>query len=224
MCGRYTLTGDVDSYADYFGVGEVHTEALEPNYNVAPTDSVYAVATHNEVRQLGTFRWGLLPFWARDRRSMHINARVETVATKEAFRESFQRRRCLIPADGFYEWERLDNAKLPHYIFLKSRHPMGFAGIWSRWRDPSGGDRLTTCAILTREPDETVGRLHDRMPVILDSDRWSEWLDPDTRDTDALLDLVTAPSEHVLDEYAVSTLVNSVDNNLPELIEPLGRT
>lgn len=223
MCGRYTLTQDVDRYAEYFGVEEVRTESLAPSYNVAPTDEVYAVAEHEGQRQLGTFRWGLLPFWARDRRSININARVETITEKSVFKESFTRRRCLIPADGFYEWERLDQGKLPHYIWLESGEPMGLAGIWSTWRDHETGERLRTSAIITIEPNDLVGALHDRMPALISPDDWGQWLDPANEDLDGLLRLVNSPPSQAMTEHAVSSLVNSVKNNVPELIDPLVR-
>ena len=221
MCGRYTITGDAARYGDYFGVDEIRAAPLPPSFNVAPTDSVYVVAQPQDSRQLGSARWGLLPFWARDRGSGQINARAETVASKPAFRESFRARRCIIPADGFYEWEQVPEGKLPHYITLRAGRPMGFAGIWSRWSDPLGPDRITTCAIITAGANSIVAPFHDRMPVILPPERWSSWLDSSLNDEEALASmLVTPPTEH-LKEHPVSTLVNSVANNVPELIRPL---
>ncbi len=226
MCGRFVITEPPDVYAAWFSVDAVHTEALAPNYNVAPTDPVYAVASHDGQRQLGNFRWGLLPFWAKDRRiaARHINARVETLATKPAFKDSFAARRCLIPADGFFEWEPIpDKGKLPHYIYATDRHPLAFAGLWSSWRDPETEERVRTCTIITGDPDDVVKPLHGRMPVMLGRDSWDDWLDPDNRDVAALGEVLRGPPAERLVEHAVSTLVNDVRNNLPETIVPLRR-
>ncbi len=224
MCGRFVITEPPDVYADWFGADAVHTEALAPNYNVAPTDPVYAVAEHEGERLLGTFRWGLLPFWAKDRRmaARHINARAETLADKPAFKDSFASRRCLIPADGFFEWEPIpDKGKLPHYIYSAERRPLAFAGLWASWRDPETEERVRTCTIVTGAPDAVVEPLHNRMPVMLARESWATWLDPANQDPAALVELLRAqPGEH-LAEHAVSTLVNDVRNNLPETIVPL---
>ncbi|NIS35595.1 MAG: SOS response-associated peptidase, partial [Actinobacteria bacterium] len=158
-----------------FGAEPVVAEALKPSYNVAPTDEVYAVAEHEGTRQLGTFRWGLIPFWAKDRKiaARHINARAETVATKPAFRDSFASRRCIVPADGFYEWEKRDDgSKLPHFLFPSDREVFAFAGLWASWRDPETEARVVTCTILTTDPNEVAGRIHDRMPVVLPPEAW----------------------------------------------------
>jgi putative SOS response-associated peptidase YedK len=223
MCGRYTITGPLERYIEHFGVEEVRTDSLEPSYNVAPTESVYGLAEHDRRRQIGRFRWGLLPFWARDPRSIQINARAETITEKAVFRKSFTQRRCIIPADGFYEWERTAQGKLPHYIHLVDGRPMGFAGIWSRWRDPETGESVTTCAIVTTEPNELVGRLHDRMPAVLRPEHWSAWLDRSNRDPEGLLELLAPCPAKMMTAYPVASLVNKVQNNVPELIAPLPR-
>ncbi|MDH3426678.1 MAG: SOS response-associated peptidase [Acidimicrobiia bacterium] len=225
MCGRYALTQSPSAYADWFGVDAIKTEALEPNYNVAPTDPVYAVAEYDDERQLGVFRWGLLPWFSKDRRqaARHINARIETVAQKASFKDSFATKRCLIPADGFYEWERLgeDKGKLPHFIHADDDGPIAFAGLWATWKDPETEEKVRTCTILTGPPDATVKPLHDRMPVILEPALWDGWLDLDLQDPDQVHKLLAGRKAVPLAEHAVSTLVNSVKNNLPELIEPL---
>jgi putative SOS response-associated peptidase YedK len=222
MCGRFVQAADPSVYATFFGVAEVVTEALQPSYNVAPTDAVYAVAEHDGVRQLGSFRWGLLPFWAKDRKmaARNINARSETVATKASFRESFARRRCLVPADGFYEWQQLERGKLPHYITSQDGHPLALAGLWSSWRDPESDERVATCTILTGAPTEFMRPIHDRMPVILPAPTWDRWLDPTLHETDELHRVLAAADPH-LRAHPVSTLVNKVSNNVPELIHPL---
>jgi putative SOS response-associated peptidase YedK len=220
MCGRFVQASDPSVYASFFGASEIATETLAPSYNVAPTDPVYAIAEHDGVRRLGSFRWGLLPFWAKDRKmaARNINARSETVASKPAFRESFAKRRCLIPADGFYEWQVLEKGKLPH--FIHGEDPLALAGLWASWRDPETQERVTTCTIITGEPTDFVRPIHDRMPVILPADTWDTWLDP-TIDSADDLQAVLAAAAPVLTAHPVSTLVNKVANNLPELIEPL---
>jgi putative SOS response-associated peptidase YedK len=224
MCGRFVQSQPPDWYARFYAVDTILTEALAPSYNVAPTDPVYAVAEHDGERSLGTFRWGLLPFWAKDRSmaARNINARAETVATKAAFRESFAARRCIIPADGFYEWQVVPKGKLPHYIYSGAGEPLALAGLWSSWRDPESRERVRTCTIVTGEPNELVAGLHDRMPIVLPRAAWDAWLDPSNADSDALRGLLVPIGSEMMAEHPVSTLVNKVANNVPELVEPLG--
>lgn len=221
MCGRYVLSQSLDDYAAAFGVARVHTEGLDPSYNVAPTDQVYAVVHHEGSRLLGTMRWGFLPHWAEQRNSIHINARAETIADKQVFREAFLNRRCLLPADGFYEWEQLSRGKLPHYIYARDAAPLALAGIWSRWRDPTTGERLTTCAIVTTAASPAIARIHARMPVAVPPEMWDRWLDREVRHPTFLSGLLASVTPRVLAWHPVSTLVNSVENNLPECIVPL---
>jgi putative SOS response-associated peptidase YedK len=223
MCGRFVQVEKPEFYAEHFGAEFVRTETLVTNFNVAPTQQVYAVAEHEGDRVLTSFRWGLVPFWAKDIKigSKAINARVETAATKPMFRDSFERRRCLIPIDGFYEWERKAKGKLPHYITLTDGAPMPVAGLWSSWRDPDTNERVLTCTVLTGKPNELLEPIHDRMPVILPQDQWSAWLDPENRDVASLMPSLGPYSAELMDEYPVSTLVNSVANNSRDLIEPL---
>jgi putative SOS response-associated peptidase YedK len=223
MCGRFVQTESARHYADYFEVDVVKVEDLAPAYNVAPTDTVYAVAKHDDQRQLGAFRWGLIPWWAKDRKiaARNINARIETVATKPTFRDAFERKRCLIPADGFYEWQRRPDGKLPHFIYSADRRPLAFAGLWASWKDPETQERVQTCTILTGEPNELVEPIHNRMPVALTQNVWDRWLDPANRDADELFGILNAAARPRLAEHPVSTLVNKVANNIPELIVPL---
>lgn len=223
MCGRFVQAHDASFYADAFGVETIRTELLPVSYNVAPTDTVYAVAEHDGARVLGSFRWGLIPFWAKDRKigSRNINARAETVAEKPAFRDSFANRRCLIPADGFYEWQRLPKGKLPHYIYRADKRPLALAGIWSSWKEPESGERVLTCSIVTGRPNDLVGDIHDRMPVILPEKTWNLWLDRGVEDRVILERLLTVYPETPMDAHPVSTLVNKVANNYPECIVPL---
>ncbi|MEE8332186.1 MAG: SOS response-associated peptidase [Acidimicrobiia bacterium] len=222
MCGRFVLSQRASVYADWFGAGVIKTEELAPNYNVAPTDLVYAVAEYQGDRQLGSFRWGLVPWFSKDRKTAarHINARVETVATKPSFKDSFTTKRCLVPADGFYEWQRMDKGKLPHYIHSTDGGPLAFAGLWASWKDPQTEERFKTCTILTGEPTELVKPIHDRMPVMIDRSLWDAWLGP-SDDVEELLGLLRSRKPVEVALHPVSSLVNSVKNNLPELIEPL---
>jgi putative SOS response-associated peptidase YedK len=223
MCGRFVQAHDASFYADAFQVETIRTEGFPPSFNVAPTDEVYAVAEHDGERRLGAFRWGLIPFWAKDRRigARNINARAESVAAKPAFRESFVRRRCLIPADGFYEWQVLPKGKLPHYIYRSDEKPLALAGLWASWRDPETEEWVRSCTIITGPPNPMVAELHDRMPVILDEAAWHDWLDPNNQDPGLLQRLLTVFPEQGMGRHPVSTLVNKVANNYPECIAPL---
>lgn len=220
MCGRFSITGDLDFYAEYFGVESVDAERHQPSWNVAPTDSIYVVNERDDTRLLVEMDWGLVPHWASNSKSIHINARVETVATNNTFRDCFQRRRCLIPADGFYEWEPAERGRKPHWIFRPDGFPMAFAGIWSTRKDPETDDWIRTCSILTTESTGPVAKIHDRMPVTLPRDVWDPWLDRTLRDPEAASGLVRASDPDELMEHLVSARVNSVRNNDAKLREP----
>ena len=223
MCGRFVQAQSAQSYAAHFGAVVALDESLDPSWNVAPTDRVYAVAEHEGERRLGTFRWGLIPWFAKEAKAAarHINARAETAATSPAFRDAFAAKRCLIPADGFYEWEKRETGgKVPHFIHHADGTPLALAGLWSSWKAPDG-ERITTCSILTTDPNALVSPIHDRMPVILPRDSWDRWLDRDLSDTGELRTLLGPAVEGSLTEYAVSTLVNDVKNNYPECVAPL---
>lgn len=223
MCGRFVQSHDASFYADVFRVETIRTETLPVSFNVAPTDSVYAVAEHGGQRLLGSFRWGLIPWWARDRKiaARNINARAETAADKPTFKESFAKRRCLVPADGFFEWQRLPKGKLPHYFYAADRQPLALAGLWATWKDPESGDRINSCTIVTGKPNALVADIHDRMPVILRRDSWNDWLDRDKQEPDLIKPLLEVFPESAMAEHPVATLVNKVSNNYPECIVPL---
>jgi len=223
VCGRFVQAQDPATYAEFFGAAPVENlEAAAPSYNVAPTNRVYAVADHEGERRLVRFRWGLIPFWAKDKGigSRHINARAESVATKPSFRDSFLTRRCLIPADGFFEWQKRTRGKLPHYIYRADAAPLALAGLWASWRDPATEERVVSCTIVTTEPNERLADIHDRMPVVLPADIWDQWLDREFAETD-VLQAMLKPSAEALEAHPVSTLVNSVRNNLPDCVIPL---
>ncbi len=234
MCGRFTSTSPVEALATTFRVDEVRTDAAPPRYNVAPTQPVLAVATRHArddgdqfVRSLGTFRWGLVPSWANDPSvgNRMINARAESVATKPAYRSALRSRRCLIPADDFYEWETRPGrkAKQPWAIRPESGEPMALAGLWEVWRDRTDPDTdlLRTCVVVTTGANDALSAIHGRMPVVLSQDHWDRWLDPSFDDRESLQRmLVPAPAEWFVTN-AVSTAVNTVANDGPELLEAL---
>jgi putative SOS response-associated peptidase YedK len=257
MCGRYAASRDPDDLVEEFEVEASEVPApLEPDYNVAPTKDVYAVLTRRRrdapdadppVRQLRVLRWGLVPSWAKDPSigSRLINARVETVADKPAFRRAFATRRCLLPADGYYEWYSPEGAaadtpaggakpvrgrarrpKQPFFIRPADGGVLAMAGLYEFWRDPAAprddpAAWWVTCAIVTTRAADAVGRIHDRMPMLVERDRWSEWLDPDLDDGDRLRGLLVPAAPGRLEAYPVSTLVNDVAHNGPDLLAPV---
>ncbi len=240
MCGRYASARKRLELLEEFRIERDRVQApLEPDYNVAPTKPVYAVVTREE-RELRVLRWGLVPFWAKDPKigSRLINARAETVDAKPAFRHAFKRRRCLLPADGYYEWQRPDGsssdaaggrggaAKQPYFITRGDGGPLAFAGLYELWRDPALPDDheralLWTATIITTSAPDDLGRIHDRMPMVIERDRWPDWLDPAYEDPAGLMALLAPAASSGLISYPVSTAVNSVRNNGPELIKRL---
>lgn len=220
MCGRYVLAGDASDYAEYFSADRVVGETLAPSYNVAPTDPVYTVAEWEGERLLGTMRWGLIPHWAKDRRSIQINARAESVADKPMFRDSLARRRCIVPADGFYEWEPKERGRTPHWVYRADGYPMAFAGLWANWKDPETGEWIRTCSIITTEAKGLITSIHHRMPVSLEREAWDAWLDRDLTDPQAAEALIRPIDPDLLMEHPVAPTVNSVRNNDPTLTAP----
>lgn len=220
MCGRYTVGSDPKKLWDELGLEGEPPPDLEPRYNVAPTQDVPAV-TDSEPSKLVMLRWGLVPFWAKDIRIGHkmINARAEGIADKPAFRHAFEKRRCLVPADGFYEWERRGKQKVPHYITLKDGRPMTFAGLWEVWHAPDGS-RVASCTIVTTDAKGEIGAIHDRMPVILPPSAREIWLDR-SASAEVLLPLLRPFPARKLAHHPVSTLVNSPANESPDCIVPV---
>lgn len=221
MCGRYSLIADIQELARQFefdGSGFDNS----PRYNVAPTQSVLTV-THREERQAEQMRWGLIPSWAKDASigNRMINARGETVAQKPSFRNALQRRRCLVLADGFYEWQKAGKAKRPMRIVLKSGAPFAFAGLWESWRSPEG-ETVRSCTIVTTAANDLLQPIHERMPVILPRELEDFWLDGDVTDSAALTDVLAPYPDEAMDYFQVSPLVNKATNNGPDLIVPVG--
>jgi putative SOS response-associated peptidase YedK len=217
MCGRFTRTSSRDVLAQEFGVEQFVNVVLHtPRYNIAPSQHVEAIIKDRTEKRCGPLRWGYALSDANTTTSAPINARAETVATMPLFRDAFRRRRCLVVADGFYEWRKDGNRKTPHYIHLRSGRPFGFAGIWSSYRMPVG-TRVGTCAIITCAPNELMAPIHNRMPVILPPLARERWLDPNSPEADLCALLVPLPSDE-MEAYPVSTLVNSPKNDAPECV------
>jgi putative SOS response-associated peptidase YedK len=225
MCGRYTLSVPLSNLIDTFDISPPEFDYV-PRFNIAPTQVVPIIAQDGEGRRMGRLRWGLVPFWAKDPGigNRMINARSETVAEKPAFRNAFRKRRCLVPADGFFEWKKEGTeegkkaSKTPYWIHLPEREPFSFAGLWERWA-PEGAEELFTFTILTTQAAPSIEAIHPRMPVILSPRHRDRWLDPDAS-SEELLPLLRPFSEGDLSSYPVSTLVNSPRNDTPECIEP----
>jgi putative SOS response-associated peptidase YedK len=230
VCGRYVSVSSPALLAERLHVDEVRVDDADasPDYNVTPRAEVPIVAETKEHRRvLDRVRWGLVPSWAKDLSvgDRLINARSEALASKPAYRRAFERHRCLMPADGFYEWRALPGRKQkqPYFIARADREPMVFAGLYENWRDRSDPDApwVRSCAIVTTDANEKLAPIHDRMPVVLPESAWSEWLDAANRDTERLARLlVPAPSADFIC-YPVSTLVNKPGNQGPELLEPV---
>ena len=220
MCGRFSLTADLGELARRFEFDGNQLD-LEPNYNVAPTQNILTVVG-GENRRGGFMRWGLIPHWAKSASigSRMINARAETVAQRPAFRDAFRRRRCLVLADGFYEWQRAGSVKKPIRIVRESGEPFAFAGLWAVWKDPDG-NTVPSCTIITTEANDLLRPIHHRMPVILPRQMEEFWLDRDVQDAAALEDALKADPSELMQTYQISTLVNSPRNNGPQVLEPV---
>ena len=231
MCGRYATTLTAASLNQEFEVDLANSFVdLEPNYNQAPTDPAPIVVQRKakddipEHRELMTARWGLIPSWAKDPSigNRMINARTETVAEKPAFKKAFATRRALVPADGYYEWYvQDDKTKQPFFITPRDRSVMAMAGLYEFWKDPATSDWVTSFTILTTTAEDSLGHLHDRMPLIVERGGYAEWLDPAPHPVEALMELLIPAAPGRLDAYPVSKAVGNVRNNGPELMEPL---
>jgi putative SOS response-associated peptidase YedK len=247
MCGRYVSTASLTELAEAYGVDEIRTESLGARYNVAPSQPVYAVVARRPppgegsaggvgplpaTRRLGALRWGLVPSWAKDRSigNKLINARSEGIAAKPAFRSALLRRRCIIPADSFYEWQvqpagpgGTKRGRRPYVICRRDRRPLSFAGLWEVWRDPAEpeAEPLRTATIVTTAANDVLAGIHSRMPVVLAEAGVATWLDPDVEDPEVLTGLLVPAPNDWWETWAVGTRVNAVANEGPELIEAL---
>ena len=220
MCGRYASSRGADDLVAHFGVEEVPEEQLAPSYNVAPTDPVPVVLERSGTRLLKVVRWGLVPSWAKDAKGAArlINARSETLADKPAFRAAYARRRCLVPADGYYEWKNDGGRKQPWFLSARDGGPLAMAGLYEVWAPPEG-DRLWTCTVITTSAPDELGEIHDRTPLLVPPGDWDRWLDPELEDPGQGLLVPGVPG--VLDAWPVSPAVGNVRNDGPELVAPL---
>lgn len=233
MCGRYVSATPPDQLAQYFGAESLVEPPEDPetfgNFNVAPTQGVFTVYEAQGERLLDRFHWGLVPFWAKDPKigSKMINARAETLAEKNSFKRPFAKKRCIIPADGFYEWKKIEGQKRkqPMYMTTIDDSPFAFAGLWEVWKDKNNLDadgeplELYSCTIITGEPNDKVADVHDRMPVMLPPDTWDTWLDRDNHDIEGLQELFVPAPSALIQLRMVSTDVNNVRNNGPHLTD-----
>ena len=219
MCGRFVRHSSLDLIEHTFSVDRMEPDADGPRYNIAPSQGVWAVVKDDNKR-LVRLRWGLVPFWAKDAGigNRLINARAESVETKPAFRSAFRKRRCLIVADGFYEWKGRKGRKQPFYLTLSGAQPFGFAGLWELWRNPQSGEELRSCTILTTDAAESVKDIHDRMPVVLKSEFRDGWLDPGA-EPGRLQQMLYDGVETEFQRRPVSRHVNRVQNDDPQCIE-----
>lgn len=224
MCGRFALTVDPANLQDAFPEFTFPGQ-LAPRFNIAPTQPVLVIPNDGTGRA-DFFVWGLIPSWAKDPSigARMINARAETLAEKPSFRSAYRYRRCLILADGLFEWQAQvgSKAKVPHYIRLKSGRPFAFAGLWEDWHAPDGS-QVKSATIITTQPNELIARLHNRMPVILPPDTYARWLEPAPRQPADLQGLLAPYPAEAMSAYPVSTLVNSPANDRPECIAPAGQ-
>lgn len=223
MCGRFAFYSAAEAVTDLFGVSDAALSVI-PQYNIAPTDLAAVIRPGDDgARELAMLRWGLLPFWAKDRKmaARMINARSETVTQKPAFRAAFRERRCIVPADGFYEWTGRAGHKQPWFISRSDDTPIGFAGLWERWRDRDSDEPVETFTILTMASAGGISSIHDRMPVMLDDVTAEYWLAGDDGNPPALRELSAERLADELTSWPVSTSVNNARNESPALIEPV---
>ena len=218
VCGRFTLRSPAETIASLFD-GLIVPE-LEPRFNIAPTQSVTCVRSLEGQPVIGPLRWGFVPFWAKDPGvgATLINARAETVASKPSFSESLKRRRCLVIADGFYEWKKIGRKKFPFYVTRADSKPFCMAGLWDRWQQ--GEQSMETCSIITTEANVAMQSLHDRMPLILDPEDYPSWLDPNLDGDKTLQQQLRRGIEEAFEIQEVSRFVNRVSNDTPACVEP----
>ena len=222
MCGRFTITLEMDIWQAAFDLQDIHVD-WKSRYNVAPTQMIPVVKDADQ-RKVEWMRWGLIPYWAKDESigNRLINARSETIKEKPSFRNAFQRRRCLILADGFFEWQHNANPKapkVPYYFHLRNHKPFFFAGLWESWRPAKEMEEVHSCTIITTTPNELVGQMHNRMPVILDETTCWAWLQEQS--TNSLLNLLKPYPAERMQAYPVSTAINNPANDQAQIIQPL---
>lgn len=221
MCGRFTLRTPTPVLIEHFGLGRAVT--LSPRFNIAPTQDIAVVRlAEDSERELTMMRWGLIPSWSKDPSIANrlINARCETVAKKPAFRSAFRVRRCLVVADGFYEWQKVGRSKQPYHIALRDGGPLALAGLWESWEPDEAGPPHESCTIITTQANRLLEPIHNRMPVILDPADYQQWLDPQQRDVESLQALLVPFAEEALQAVAISSHVNSPRHDDARCLEP----
>jgi putative SOS response-associated peptidase YedK len=221
MCGRYSLGVSAEVLAQAFRLASV--PQLLPRYNIAPTQAVPIIRVERDgQRHLHLLHWGLIPWWADDPKvgNRMINARSESADKAPAFRQAFQQRRCLIPADAFYEWQKRGTRKQPYLVRMRDGRPFAFAGLWERWRG-KGDEKIESFTILTTEPNEVTSPLHDRMPAIVDPADYEKWLDPRQQSAEALKEMLRPPPADQMEAFPISARVNKPENDDPEIVKPL---
>jgi len=221
VCGRFTLTIDIEGLLERFPF-DVGPLTYQPRFNIAPTQQVLVYGAQGP-RTAEHMRWGLVPSWAKDLSIGHrmINARAETLTARSSFRTPLRTHRCLVLADGFYEWKREGVARTPMLVKLKAGEPFGFAGLWAEWRDPASRRQVRSCTIITTGANKLMAPIHARMPVIISRETEEAWLDPDVEDPSLLLSLLTPYPSESMGAYAVSSTVNSVHNEDPDCVLPV---
>ena len=225
MCGRYAFFSPAEAVKRIFRVDNV--PELKPRFNIAPTQDVPVVrAGKDGGREFASLHWGLVPFWAKDRSigNRMINARVETVADKPAYRDAFKRRRCLVLTDGWYEWQLAKDGKQPWFIRRTDAQPFAFAGLWERWTDRETGAQLESCAIVTGDAAAAIHDIHPRMPIPLADAAWDEWLNPSVQDPGKVSNLVRVGSPETFEAWPVSRAVNTPKNEGPQLLERIQKS
>jgi putative SOS response-associated peptidase YedK len=221
MCGRFVGYRNLDELQEFFPIDRANCEVTE-NFNVAPSQEILVIYKQEGENWLDKFHWGLVPFWAKDPSigNRMINARAETVAEKPAFKNAFKKRRCLIIADGFYEWKGPRGQKQPMLITLPDKKPFAFAGLWETWRREDTDSLYRSCTIITTEASESIREIHHRMPVILKPEAYPEWLNPNNQDISYLKKIMQKKLTRLI-SYPVSKQVNSARNNDPSCIDPI---
>lgn len=223
MCGRFAYYSAHEAMAQLFGLGP-DTPQIEPRWNIAPTQYVPVVRADSAgLRKLSMLYWGLVPHWAKEKSigARMINARAETLTEKPSFRVALRRRRCLVVASGYYEWQALAGGKQPWFIHASDDSPLAFAGLWESWSESPQHEPLESCTIITTEAQGSLARLHHRVPVVLAPDAFTRWLDPSLQKDEAVVDLLHAPAEGALSAWPVSKRVNNARNEGPELVQPI---
>ncbi|OUQ86263.1 DUF159 family protein [Brevibacillus brevis] len=221
MCGRFTLVTNLELWNARFQIGVIPFD-MQPRYNIAPGQLIPAIISDQGKRRLGQLKWGLVPFWSKDEKVGYkmINAKSETLREKPAFKNLFARKRCIIPADDFYEWKKVGKEKQPMRIMMKTGEPFAFAGLYDTWTSPEG-EKLHSCTIITTTPNDVVADIHDRMPVILNEQDEAIWLDREKFDADLLQSLLVPYDHEQMKAYPVPAMVGSPKNDMPECIQEI---